>query len=81
MPENGRERRVAKPLKALLVPLPLMGWPFDRVTLDIAGPFPHSQAGYQFILVINRQCHSLPRGCTPTSGDGYYNSQDPHELD
>lgn len=41
-----------KPTRTPLVPLPVTGQPFNRIALDIVGPFPHSQTGYQFILVI-----------------------------
>lgn len=47
-----QKTRAAKPLRALLMPLPLAGWPFYQIAMDIAGPFPGSQAGYQFVLAM-----------------------------
>ncbi|XP_044860608.1 uncharacterized protein LOC123363556 [Mauremys mutica] len=38
--------------KAPLVPLPVVGVPFERVAMDLVGPFPKSQVGYQYILVV-----------------------------
>lgn len=32
--------------------MPWITRPFERIVLDIAGPFPKSNAGYQYILVI-----------------------------
>lgn len=41
-----------RPVRVPLVLLPLADRPFDRIALDIMGPFPKSNAGYQFVLVI-----------------------------
>lgn len=41
-----------QPAHLPLVPLPLFDWPFDPIALDIAGPCPKSNTGYQFVLVI-----------------------------
>ncbi|CAM4631962.1 unnamed protein product [Lepidochelys olivacea] len=38
--------------KAPLVPLPVVGVPFERVAMDLVGPFPKSKAGHQYILVL-----------------------------
>lgn len=56
VPEGGG----AKPVKAPLMPLPLVGCHFDKIALDIAGPFPHSRARYQYILVINDYATCFP---------------------
>ena len=37
--------------RAPLVPLPIMGEPFERMAMDIVGPLPHSRAGHKYILV------------------------------
>lgn len=34
------------------MPLPLVKKPFNCIAMDIAGPFPRSNAGYQYVLVI-----------------------------
>ena len=36
--------------KAPLRPLPLMEIPFDRVAIDLIGPFDRSNQGYRFVL-------------------------------
>lgn len=35
-----------------MIPLPLAEKLFNHIPLDTAGPFPCSQASYQFVLVI-----------------------------
>lgn len=50
-PECQRMVDIRQP-KAPLIPLPLVGWPFKRITLDVAGPFPQSRAQHKFVLVI-----------------------------
>ena len=37
--------------RALLIPLPIVGEPFERMAMDIVGPLPRSRAGYKYILV------------------------------
>ncbi|XP_075779191.1 uncharacterized protein LOC142827431 [Pelodiscus sinensis] len=37
---------------APLVPLPVVGTPFERVALDLVGPLEPSRAGHRFILVV-----------------------------
>ena len=38
--------------KVLLVPLPVIKEPFERIAMDIVGPLPRSKKGNQYILVI-----------------------------
>ena len=38
--------------KAPLRPLPLVEIPFDRVAMDLIGPFDRSTQGYRFVLVL-----------------------------
>ena len=45
--------------KQQLVPLPIMGEPFQRIAVDIVGPLPKSRRGNRFILVI---CDYATRG-------------------
>lgn len=40
------------PLKASLFPMPLVETLFEKVALDIMGPFPKSAAEYQYVLVF-----------------------------
>ncbi len=35
-----------------LVPLPIMGEPFQRIAMDVIGPLPKSRRGKRYILVI-----------------------------
>ena len=37
--------------RVLLIPLLIMNEPFERITIDIVGPLPHSRKGYQYVLV------------------------------
>lgn len=41
-----------KPARVPLVSMPLAMCLFERIVLDIAGPFSKSNAGYQYIIVI-----------------------------
>ena len=47
--QKSRDQRVRR---APLVPLPIIGEPFERIAMDIVGPLPRSRAGNKFILVI-----------------------------
>ncbi|XP_075785301.1 uncharacterized protein LOC142829504 [Pelodiscus sinensis] len=38
--------------KAPLIPLPVVGTPFERVAMDLVGPLPKSKAGFRYILVV-----------------------------
>ena len=41
-----------KPRHAPLVPLPIIGVPFQRIAMDIIGPLPQSRSGNRYVLVI-----------------------------
>ncbi|KAL0173155.1 hypothetical protein M9458_033466, partial [Cirrhinus mrigala] len=41
-----------KPPPSLLIPLPIIGVPFERIGMDIVGPLPRSGRGHEHILVI-----------------------------
>ena len=38
--------------RAPLMPLPILGVPFERIAMDIVGPLSRSQAGHRYILVV-----------------------------
>ena len=42
---------VNKPVKAPLIPLPVLSTPFSRVAIDLIGPLPKSKSGNRFALV------------------------------
>ena len=37
---------------APMIPLPIMGGPFERIAMDIVGPLPRSRAGHRYVLVV-----------------------------
>lgn len=39
-------------LKSLLVPLPVVGMPFERISMDLVGPLERSTMGFRYILVV-----------------------------
>ena len=41
-----------KDRKAPLIPLPVIGVPFQRIAMDIVGPLPRSRSGNRYILVV-----------------------------
>ncbi len=43
---------IRKPRKVPLIPLPVIGVPFQRLGMDILGPLERSKTGYKYILVI-----------------------------
>ena len=47
-------QRIAKggQLRVLLITLPVMKEPFERIAMDIVGPLPRSRRGNQYILVV-----------------------------
>ena len=47
-----QKARGHKVLKAPLIPLPVVGEPFERIAMDIVGPLPQSSSGNKYILVI-----------------------------
>ena len=46
--------------KAPLQPLPLMEVPFERVAMDLIGPFQRSARGYRFVLVLTDYATRYP---------------------
>lgn len=40
------------PKRAPLMPKPIIEWPFNRIAMDMTGPFPNSGSGYHYILVV-----------------------------
>ena len=50
--EECQRSSTRKPVKAPLVPLPIMEEPFKRIAMDIVGPLPRSSSGKRYILVI-----------------------------
>ncbi len=38
--------------RAPLIPLPVVGEPFQRIAMDLVGPLPRSRAGHRYILVV-----------------------------
>ena len=43
---NGRVSRVP------MIPLPIIGEPFERISMDIIGPLPRSRSGQRYVLVV-----------------------------
>lgn len=41
-----------RPHRVPLVPLPIIGQPFERIAMDIVGPLPRSRNGNRYILVV-----------------------------
>ena len=41
-----------KPVRAPLIPMPLVKIPFQRIAMDLIGPLPRSKRGNRFILTI-----------------------------
>ena len=39
-------------IRAPLIPMPIMGKPFERVAMDIVGPLPKTKSGHRYILVL-----------------------------
>ncbi len=49
-----------KPPQAPLIPLPIMGEPFQRLAMDIVGPLPRSHTGKRYILVLSDYATRYP---------------------
>ena len=41
-----------RPMKAPLIPLPIIAQPFSRIAMDIIGPLPKSRNGNRYVLVV-----------------------------
>ena len=46
--------------KSPLMPLPVVGKPFEKIAMDLVGPLPRSKAGYRYLLVIMDYCTRYP---------------------
>lgn len=46
--------------KVPLIPLPIMGEPFQRIAMDIVGPLPRTRRGNEYILVISDYATRYP---------------------
>ena len=53
-----------RPLRAPLVPLPLIDEPFHRFGMDLVGPLPRTAAGNKFVLVICDYATRYPEAIT-----------------
>lgn len=49
-----------KPVNVLLIPIPQAARPFERIALDIGGPFPRGNAGYQYVLMMEDYATRFP---------------------
>ncbi|KAK3548312.1 hypothetical protein QTP70_009582 [Hemibagrus guttatus] len=49
-----------KPAPAPLIPLPVIGVPFKRVSMDLIGPLPKSAQGHKYILVMMDYATTYP---------------------
>ena len=60
-----------KPLRAEMIPLPLISQPFQRIAMDLVGPLPKSRRGNRFILTIvdyaTRYPEAIPLSSTEAS--------------
>ena len=50
--------------RAPMIPLPIMGQPFERIAMDIVRPLPRSIKSYKYILVVCDYATRYPRGYT-----------------
>ena len=46
--------------RAPLIPLPIIGEPFQRIAMDIIGPLPRTRRGNRFILVLSDYATRYP---------------------
>ena len=52
-----------------MVPLPVIGEPFHRITMDIVGPLPRSRAGHRYVLTICDYATRCPEAVTTKTID------------
>lgn len=45
-------QRKNKPPKAPMLEIPVMTMPFEKVAIDLVGPFPRTKTGYRFLLTV-----------------------------
>ena len=54
------QKGAKRPMKVLLMKMPIIGKPFERIAMDIVGPLPKTSNGYQYILVISDYATRFP---------------------
>ena len=54
------QRMARRGPRAPLVPMPIIGEPFERIAMDIVGPLPRTASGKRFILVISDYATRYP---------------------
>ena len=50
----------AKNRRVPMIPLPVVGKPFQRIAMDVVGPLPRTQSGNRFILVLSDYATRYP---------------------
>lgn len=58
--------------RALLVPLPIVEEPFQRIAMDIVGPLPRSRSGNRYVLVLCDYATRYPEAVPLRSIDAEY---------
>ena len=60
-----------RPMKAEIVPMPLIAKPFQRIAMDLVGPLPRTQQGNRYILTVcnyaTRYPEAIPLSSTEAS--------------
>ena len=54
--------------KAPLVPMPVIGEPFERIAMDIIGPLPRTRTGKRFVLVVSDYATRYPEAYPLNNG-------------
>ena len=58
--------------RAPLIPLPIMGVPFQRIAMDIIGPLPRSRSGKHYVLVVCDHATRYPEAVALKSIDAVH---------
>ena len=53
--------------KAPMIPMPIIGEPFERIAMDVIGPLPQTSTGKQFVLVITDYTTRYPEAYAMSS--------------
>ena len=53
--------------KAPMVPMPIIGEPFERIAMDVIGPLPRTSTGKRFVLVITDYATRYPEAYAMSS--------------
>ena len=61
------QKLVRQGQKVPLVPMPIIGEPFERIAMDTIGPLPKTAAGKQFVLVISDYTTRYPEAYVMTT--------------